>query len=173
MVLEAFLDVLPEGMRAALEPRDPSWETDEVLALLDRAGVAFVLADRPRARVRPVVTGGWSYVRFHQGALDRPDYPRRKLARWADRILDLEASGARETVLGFEGGEPPPFPGPPPGSAGWGGSCSPVAPARRRPGAPIFVYFNNDTGGAAVRDAAILREMLAARGLEVVGAARP
>ncbi|HZD79334.1 MAG TPA: DUF72 domain-containing protein [Actinomycetota bacterium] len=121
--LAAFLRVLPTGMRAAFEFRHPSWLRPEVLSLLDGAGAALVLADRPGARVRPLVTGGWSYVRLHQGRPDAPGYARRKLARWAERIAGLPASEA-------------------------------------------FVYFNNDTGGAAVQDALTMRELLAARGIE-------
>src|SRR5437016_4157490 len=62
--LEAFLRTLPNDMRAAFEFRDRSWETDDVFGLLDHAGAAFVLADRPRARIPDVVAGGWSYIRF-------------------------------------------------------------------------------------------------------------
>jgi uncharacterized protein YecE (DUF72 family) len=115
--LEGFLGVLPRAMRAAFEFRDRSWETDEVFQALDRAGAAFVLADRPGARVPGVVTGGWSYVRFHQGREDDPGYTRAKLRRWADRLAGLAVDD-------------------------------------------VFVYFNNDTGGAAVRDAQTLMELL-------------
>jgi uncharacterized protein YecE (DUF72 family) len=116
-LLRDFLGVLPEGIRAAFEFRDRSWERDEVYELLDRAGAAFVLADRPAAHVPDVVTGGWSYVRFHEGRPGVVDYPREKLRRWASRI---RAMPARDT----------------------------------------FVYFNNDPGGAAVRDATTLTAML-------------
>jgi uncharacterized protein YecE (DUF72 family) len=115
--LRDLLAALPSGMRPAFEFRDPSWVNDEVLGMLDAAGAAFVLADRPGARVTDVVTGGWSYVRFHQGGTDRPGYPREKLRRWARRISSLDARD-------------------------------------------VFVYFNNDTGGAAVRDAFTLTELL-------------
>ena len=71
--------------------RDDSWRHDEVFELLDRAGAAWVLADRPRWRVPLVVTGGWSYVRFHQGRLTHPGYSRTKLRTWAERIAGLDA----------------------------------------------------------------------------------
>jgi uncharacterized protein YecE (DUF72 family) len=115
--LRGLLRVLPRSMRAAFEFRDPSWENDEVLAALDTAGAAFVLADRPGARVRDLVTGGWAYLRFHQGTESAPGYSRDKLRRWAGRIEGLPASD-------------------------------------------VFVYFNNDTGGAAVRDALTLSTMV-------------
>jgi uncharacterized protein YecE (DUF72 family) len=124
--LEGALGVLPRGMRAAFEFRHPSWETQEVRRLLDGAGCALVLADRPGARVPGVVTGGWSYVRFHEGGPSGPDYPRDKLRRWAEKIARLEARD-------------------------------------------VYLFFNNDTGGAAIRDARTLTELLADRGLEVRG----
>jgi uncharacterized protein YecE (DUF72 family) len=93
-LLKDFLDVLPKGAQAAFEFRDPSWETDEVFDVLDRAGAAWVLADRPGATVPLVVTGGWSYVRFHKGRHTHPGYTRNKLRTWADRIAGLEARDA-------------------------------------------------------------------------------
>ncbi len=92
--LEALLEVLPRGMRAAFEFRDPSWETVEVFELLDRRRAALVLADRPLVHVRDVVTGGWAYVRFHRGRERAPGYTREKLRRWADRMMKLDATDA-------------------------------------------------------------------------------
>jgi uncharacterized protein YecE (DUF72 family) len=89
--LREFLALLPTEMRTAFEFRDDSWRTDEVLALLDGAGAAWVLADRPGWQVPLLTTGGWSYVRFHQGRAVHPGYTRRKLRTWADRIVELEA----------------------------------------------------------------------------------
>jgi uncharacterized protein YecE (DUF72 family) len=91
--LSDFLETLPAGVRAAFEFRDRSWETGEVFSLLDRAGAAFVLPDRPGARVPDVVTGGWSYVRFHEGGHGPAgvNYRRDKLRRWADRIAGMRA----------------------------------------------------------------------------------
>jgi uncharacterized protein YecE (DUF72 family) len=126
--LEALLAVVPAGMRPALEFRDRSWETDAVYERLDAAGAAFVLADRAGSAVPNVVTGGWTYVRFHQGSEHDPGYGRAALRRWADRLAAMPAKDA-------------------------------------------FVYFNNDQGGAAVRDAATLTELLLERGARVRGAA--
>jgi uncharacterized protein YecE (DUF72 family) len=124
--LEAVLAVLPDGMRPAFEFRDRSWETDAVYARLDSAGAAFVLADRAGGPVPDVVTGGWTYVRFHQGGEHAPGYGAAALRRWADRLASMPARDA-------------------------------------------FVYFNNDQGGAAIRDAATLTEMLQERGARVRG----
>lgn len=124
--LREVLALIPAGWRAAFEFRHRSWETDDVRAMLDRAGAALVLPDRPRMRVAPVVTGGWSFVRLHQGRSDRPDYAREKLRRWAARVAAL--------------------------------------PARE-----VWVFFNNDPTGAAVRDALAFTAMLARRGVDVAG----
>jgi uncharacterized protein YecE (DUF72 family) len=90
-LLRDFLAVLPSEIKAAFEFRDDSWTNDEISGLLDAAGAAWVLADRPGARVEPIVTGGWSYIRFHQGRRPHPKYSRSKLRAWADRIADLPA----------------------------------------------------------------------------------
>ncbi len=93
-LLGDFLSVLPRPLRAAFEFRDDSWYSDGVHDLLDRSRAAWVLADRPRSRLPDVVTGGWTYVRFHQGRPYHPQYTRAKLRRWADRISSLGAGEA-------------------------------------------------------------------------------
>jgi uncharacterized protein YecE (DUF72 family) len=120
--LSSLLDVLPERIRPAFEFRDVSWHIPAVFEMLERAGAALVWADRPRTRIDLPVTGGWSYIRFHQGRIGAPDYPTDKLRRWADRIAELDIRD------------------------GW-------------------IYFNNDEGGAAPRDAITLRSLLRARGV--------
>lgn len=44
--LALLLAELPHGVRAAIEPRHPSWLGDEVIDLLERHGAALVLHDR-------------------------------------------------------------------------------------------------------------------------------
>jgi uncharacterized protein YecE (DUF72 family) len=122
--LRTFVALLPADRAAAFEFRHDSWLTDEVFAILNEARASLVWPDRPGTRATLPVTGGWVYVRFHQGRRTDPDYPRAKLRRWADRLVELDTD---------EG----------------------------------YVYFNNDTGGAAIRDAETFREFLAERGLEV------
>lgn len=119
-LLKDFLDLLPASIRPAVEFRHRSWHDDEVFDVLDRAGAAHVLADGPGARVKAVVTGGWSYIRFHKGRHHASGYRREKLRRWADRIGALEVRD-------------------------------------------VYVYFNNDPGGAAVRDARTLSVLLSDR----------
>ena len=123
-LLRELLDGLPDEMRAAFEFRHPSWHDDEVLAALDDAGAALVLADNPGARVPMSVTGGWSYVRFHRGNPLTAGYRPAKLRRWAERLRSVEAT-------------------------------------------EVFAYFNNDPGGAAVRDADRFRTLIGTRAARV------
>jgi uncharacterized protein YecE (DUF72 family) len=125
-LLRSFLAGLPGDVRPAVEFRHETWDTDQTREALDEAGAALVLPDRPGRFVEPWVTGGWSYVRFHQGGHGPGghDYPREKLRRWADRIASMEA---RE----------------------------------------VWVYFNNDPTGAAIRDADTLVGLLRDRGADI------
>lgn len=93
-LLEAFLKLLPKSMRAAFEFRHPSWETPQVQHALDQAGCALVIPDRPGDRPGQIVTGGWTYLRFHQGRRRAPGYPRAKLARYADALAEMPAREA-------------------------------------------------------------------------------
>lgn len=97
-LLREFLEVLPEDLVGAYEFRHASWYTDEVLEVLDASGAAWVLAHRPGWQVGPVVTGGWSYIRFHQGQEHHPAYGRDALRGWADFIAGLPA---RDTYVFF------------------------------------------------------------------------
>jgi len=91
-VLKAFLASLPEDCRPAFEFQDASWNKEPVLEALNEAGAALVLADRPGVRLENTVTGGWSYLRFHQGRADAPGYSADKLRRWSDRIWSLPSA---------------------------------------------------------------------------------
>jgi uncharacterized protein YecE (DUF72 family) len=93
-LLESFLRLLPRTMRAAFEFRHPSWDDAAVRGALDRAGCALVIADRPGDRPRDVVTGGWTYLRFHQGRRAAPSYSRAKLARYAGLLAEMRAEEA-------------------------------------------------------------------------------
>ena len=124
--LRSLLDAVAGRVRPALEFLHPTWFRDDVYQVLEDSNAALVLVDRAGTRTEPVVTGGWSYVRFHQGTRGTAGYRRDTLDRWADRLTGLDA------------GE-------------------------------VFVYFNNDPGAAAPRDAARLITMLRRRGASVSG----
>jgi uncharacterized protein YecE (DUF72 family) len=92
--LEGFLRILPDPMRAAFEFRHPTWDAEPARRLLDERGCALVLPDRPGTRFVEHVTGGWTYLRFHQGRRTEPGYPRSKLARYADRLAQMDVREA-------------------------------------------------------------------------------
>jgi uncharacterized protein YecE (DUF72 family) len=87
--LDRTLARFPDGWRLAVEVRDPSWEHDEVRAVLAARGAALCLADR-RGPLRPLWrTTPWTYLRFHEGtATPRPCYGSRALDGWARRLVD-------------------------------------------------------------------------------------
>ncbi len=80
--LQGFLQLLPEGHRAAFEFRHDSWFDDEVYGLLRAAGAALVLSEREDALPPPLVcTAGWGYLR-----LRLENYSPDDLAAWAERL---------------------------------------------------------------------------------------
>jgi uncharacterized protein YecE (DUF72 family) len=125
--LDETLAQFPRSVRVAVEPRHPSWWTDEVRDLLKRHGAALSWADRQGRPVTPLWrTADFGYLRLHEGrARPWPRYGRRALSTWVDRI-----------------------------------SAEPDA-------VPMYVFFNNDPGGAALIDAAALARMARRRGLTV------
>jgi uncharacterized protein YecE (DUF72 family) len=74
-------------VRVAVEPRHPTWFTEDVRTLLEAHGAALCLADGGSADVPFWRTTDWAYVRFHHGR-SQPDscYTRRALHRWAGRL---------------------------------------------------------------------------------------
>src|SRR5215831_4327209 len=105
----------PGAVRVAVEPRHPSWWTEEVRQVLAGHGAALCWADQLGRPVTPLWrTAGWGYLRFHQGAARPwPRYGQRALRSWLDRVTAI-----------------------------WPDEAT------------VYVYFNNDPGGAAVTDSA-------------------
>jgi uncharacterized protein YecE (DUF72 family) len=122
--LERALACFPKGVEVAVEPRHPSWWSNEIRAALERHDAALCWADRKGRPVTPLWrTAGWGYLRMHEGlARPSPRYGRKALLSWIDRIEEA-------------------YPGDP----------------------KVYVYFNNDTGGAAVTDARTLPQLVGAR----------
>jgi uncharacterized protein YecE (DUF72 family) len=88
--LEGLLEVIPAGVRVALEFRHESWFTADVFEVLAGHGAALCLADGPRRRTPHWRTAEWGFVRFHEGrASPPPCYGRRALETWAERLAGL------------------------------------------------------------------------------------
>ncbi len=93
--LEAFLELLPEGTRAAFEFRHPSWADEEVYARLRARNCALVHVDAEDQEAGdPVATASFGYLR-----LRRPGYERADLAAWAQRVA---APGWDEAFVFFK-----------------------------------------------------------------------
>jgi uncharacterized protein YecE (DUF72 family) len=122
----ARLPGVPGALRIAVEPRHPTWWTDEVQQVLAAHGAALCWADRLDQPVTPLWrTAGWGYLRFHEGTADPwPSYREQALRAWLDRIREQ-----------------------------W------------PPEADVYVYFNNDPGGAAVANSAVFASLARDAGL--------
>jgi uncharacterized protein YecE (DUF72 family) len=94
--LDYFLETLPDEIETAVELRHPSWNTEEVFALLERHGAAYCVmsgAGLPcvlRATARTVVVRlhGPDHEHLYAGSYSDDD-----LRWWADRIREWDAAG--------------------------------------------------------------------------------
>jgi uncharacterized protein YecE (DUF72 family) len=131
----------PAGLRIAVEMRHASCWTDEMRQVLTDRGAALAWTDRGESPMGPLWrTTDWGYLRLHEGAAQPwPRYRRDGLRAWTKRL----SAGFSPAVTGSIGG-----------AGGAGGA--------RAGEADVYVYFNNDPGGAAIYDAvafaAIARE---------------
>jgi uncharacterized protein YecE (DUF72 family) len=95
-LLDDCLARFPADVRVAVEPRHPSWWTDQLRAVLTAHQAALCWADRKNEPVTPLWrTVDWGYIRFHEGAVDPwPAYGEKALRAWADRIAATWPAGA-------------------------------------------------------------------------------
>ncbi|MFC4053637.1 DUF72 domain-containing protein [Actinomadura syzygii] len=86
--LAACLDLFPDDVRVAVEPRHPSWWTDETRAVLEHHGAALCWADRLGRPLNPLWrTTDWLYLRFHEGPAEPwPRYDDATLRSWASEL---------------------------------------------------------------------------------------
>ncbi|HEX3824597.1 MAG TPA: DUF72 domain-containing protein [Mycobacteriales bacterium] len=89
-LLARTLDQFPADVRVAVEPRDASWFTPAVRAVLIEHHAALVWADRNGRAVTPLwETCDWRYLRLHHGR-NGWGYDDRDLRRWARRLRDTD-----------------------------------------------------------------------------------
>ncbi len=82
--LAAFFGLLPPGMRAALEVRNPSWRQPEVFSLLEKHGVALVISQTDEDPEPALVkTAPWGYLRLRKTA-----YAPGELTEWSRWIAE-------------------------------------------------------------------------------------
>jgi uncharacterized protein YecE (DUF72 family) len=93
--LDAFLALLPDGLRAAFECRHPSWSAPEVFERLRARDFAWVGADTDEVPLdEPISTASWGYLR-----LRRTSYTAEDLAAWSRR---LRAAGWSDAHVFFK-----------------------------------------------------------------------
>jgi uncharacterized protein YecE (DUF72 family) len=83
-VLRGFLDLIPEGTRAAVEFRHPSWFDAEVYGALRSHNVALCVADSEKLSTPVETTADYGYFRLRDEGYQQPD-----IERWADTIRGL------------------------------------------------------------------------------------
>jgi len=92
--LKAFLDLVPEDVKFAVEFRHPSWLKGEVWSLLASKNVANVIVDEPLLPPDTVVTADFSFIRWH-GRGSRPWYNYRysdeELRKWVPKVREVSA----------------------------------------------------------------------------------
>jgi uncharacterized protein YecE (DUF72 family) len=93
--LAAFLDLMPAGVRAALEVRNPTWRDPAVYALLEKHGVALVASQTDEEPDRQLVpTAPWGYLRLRKSSYEPPE-----LTAWSRRIAK---TGWQEAFVFFK-----------------------------------------------------------------------
>jgi uncharacterized protein YecE (DUF72 family) len=91
--LEAFLDLLPGGMRAAFEFREASWFDAAVYGTLERHGVSFCISDLHGRPTPEVVTAPLVYVRLHGPGRYTGSYDDASLGVWAEKCAAWTRDG--------------------------------------------------------------------------------
>jgi uncharacterized protein YecE (DUF72 family) len=84
-VFNAFLDVIPEGTRAAFEFRHPSWHDEAVFDALRRRNFALCIADSEKMSTPVVTTADYAYFRLRDEGYQAAD-----IERWASVMQALE-----------------------------------------------------------------------------------
>jgi uncharacterized protein YecE (DUF72 family) len=128
------------SLRHVLEVRHPSWFNDETAEIARRFGVALAFSHSSRWPYVEEITAPFVYVRLHgPRQLYSSPYSKAQLGAFARRI-DLWSRGREPEDAVRIGGTTP-------------------ASGRR----DVYVYFDNDTGGYAPRQALELARLLARR----------
>jgi uncharacterized protein YecE (DUF72 family) len=88
-VLRAFVELIPEGTRAAFEFRHASWLDDETFDLLRSRNLALCVADSEKMSTPVETTADYAYLRLRDEGYQDTD-----LERWAATVRDLPAHTA-------------------------------------------------------------------------------
>ena len=87
-VLRPFVELLPEGTRAAFEFRHPSWFDADVFDMLRSRNLALCVADSEKLSTPVETTADYAYFRLRDEGYQQPD-----VERWAQTIRALPVTG--------------------------------------------------------------------------------
>ena len=93
VLLDEFLQSLPEGLRAAFEFRHDSWFTDEIYSLLTESNAALCIAESEILTTPPIVTADFGYFRPRRGGYtdrdihDLANFIREQAGKWSDAFV--------------------------------------------------------------------------------------
>ncbi len=87
-VLRAFVDLLPDGTRAAVEFRHPSWLDAETYDVLRSKNIALCVADSEKMSTPLEVTADYAYLRLRDEGYQQSD-----LEKWAASVKILDGVG--------------------------------------------------------------------------------
>lgn len=88
-VLRAFVELIPEGTRAAFEFRHASWLDDETFDLLRSRNLALCVADSAKMSTPVETTADYAYLRLRDEGYQDAD-----IERWAATARDLPVDTA-------------------------------------------------------------------------------
>jgi uncharacterized protein YecE (DUF72 family) len=94
-VLRAFLELLPDGTRAAFEFRHATWHDAEVFDALRTRNVALCIADSEKMSTPLEVTADYAYFRLRDEGYQQED-----VERWTSIVGGL--SGVRDAFVYFK-----------------------------------------------------------------------
>jgi uncharacterized protein YecE (DUF72 family) len=94
-VLGQFIDLLPEGTRAAFEFRHASWHDDAVFEALRRRNLALCVADSEKMSTPVLATADYCYFRLRDEGYQPAD-----VERWGSTISGL--SGPADAYVYFK-----------------------------------------------------------------------
>ncbi len=83
-VLRAFIELLPEGTRAAFEFRHPSWFDADVFDVLRARNLALCVADSEKLSAPVEMTADYAYFRLRDEGYQQAD-----IERWAAVVKGL------------------------------------------------------------------------------------
>jgi uncharacterized protein YecE (DUF72 family) len=94
-VLRAFVDLVPEGTRAAFEFRHASWHDAEVFDTLRARNLALCIADSEKMSTPLETTADYAYFRLRDEGYQQPD-----IDRWASTVGALQ--GVQDAFVYFK-----------------------------------------------------------------------